>query len=84
MATPLFYAAMILFAAAFALRPQRRGKVGVMILAGLAAGFLVYALSSLVFALGLSARIPVVLAAWAPASVSVLLGTAILFHLEDG
>jgi lipopolysaccharide export system permease protein len=37
-----------------------------------------------VFALGLSATIPVILAAWTPAGVSSMLGAAMLLHLEDG
>ena len=34
--------------------------------------------------LGLSATIPVILAAWAPAGVAMLMGVAFLLHLEDG
>ena len=41
-------------------------------------------LSDLVFALGLSGRVPVELAAWAPAAVCLLLGGTTLLHLEDG
>jgi lipopolysaccharide export system permease protein len=37
-----------------------------------------------VFAIGLSGTIPVVLAAWTPAGVSLMLGVAMLLHLEDG
>jgi lipopolysaccharide export system permease protein len=84
LAGPLLLSAMILIAATFSLRPARRGGVGRMIGLGVASGFLLYFLSDLVFALGLSARIPIMLAAWAPAMVSSLLGLAMLLHLEDG
>jgi lipopolysaccharide export system permease protein len=84
LAGPLLLSAMILIAATFSLRPARRGGVGTMIGLGVGTGFLLYFLSDLVFALGLSARIPVVLAAWAPALISSLLGLAMLLHLEDG
>ena len=84
LAGPLLLSAMILIAATFSLRPARRGGVGRMIGLGIGSGFLLYFLSDLVFALGLSARIPVMLAAWAPAAVSSLLGLAMLLHLEDG
>jgi len=84
LAMPLLYAAMVLVAATFSLRPQRRGKVVALILAGVGAGFLLYFLSNFVFALGLSAKIPVILAGWTPAGVSMMLGIAILLHLEDG
>ena len=55
-----------------------------MSLRSVRAGILLYVLSDVVFALGLSGKIPVVLAAWTPAGVSSLLGLAMLFHLEDG
>jgi len=37
-----------------------------------------------VFALGLSAKIPVLLAAWTPTAVSLTFGASMLLHLEDG
>ena len=83
-ATPLLLAAMIMLAAAFSLRPQRQGHVVLVIVLGLLAGFLLYFLSNFVFALGLSGKIPVILAGWAPAVISAMLGMALLLHLEDG
>jgi len=55
-----------------------------MIVSGVAAGFLLYFLSDVVFALGLSAKIPVLLAAWTPTAVSLTFGASMLLHLEDG
>ena len=84
LATPLLYGAMVLLAATFSLRPQRRGKIAIVILSGVLAGFLLYFFSSFIFALGLSSKIPVILAGWAPAGASMMLGIAMLLHLEDG
>jgi lipopolysaccharide export system permease protein len=84
LALPMLFAAMVLLAATFSLRPQRRGRVGLVILAGMLTGFLLYFISNFVFAIGLSGTIPVVLAAWTPAGVSLMLGVAMLLHLEDG
>jgi lipopolysaccharide export system permease protein len=84
LATPLLLAALVLLAASFSLRPQRRGRVGLVILGGALTGFLLYFVSNIVFALGLSGDIPVILSAWAPASVTLMLGIAVLLHLEDG
>lgn len=81
---PFLYAAMVLIAASFSLRMQRRGGTTLMIGAGIAAGFALYFLSDVVFALGLSATIPIALAAWTPTGVAWLLGTTLLLHLEDG
>ena len=84
LALPVLFAAMVLLAATFSLRPQRRGRVGLVILAGMLTGFLLYFLSNFVIAIGLSGTIPVGLAAWTPAGVSLMLGVAMLLHLEDG
>jgi len=84
LAMPLLFAAMVLLAASFSLRPQRRGRVGLIILAGVLTGFLLYFISSFVSALGLSGKIPYLLAAWTPAGVSLMLAIATLLHLEDG
>jgi len=84
LASPLLLAAMVLIAATVGLRPPRRGGTLGMVLLGLAAGFLLYFSASLTAALGLGRAIPVVLAAWAPAAITTLLGSALLFHQEDG
>ena len=83
-ANPLLLAAMVLIAATFSLRPHRRGGTGLLIASGVAVGFVLFFVSSLVGALGQSSAIPVALAAWTPAVVSAMLGVAMLLHLEDG
>jgi lipopolysaccharide export system permease protein len=84
LARPLLLAAMVLIAASFSLRMQRAGGATLMIAVGIASSFLLYFLSDIVFALGLSATIPTMLAAWTPAGVSWLVGVSLLLHLEDG
>lgn len=84
LASPLLMTAMVLIAATFSLRLTRRGNALSWASSGLFFGFLLYFLSDIVFALGLSARIPEVLAAWTPATVTMLLGMTSLLHLEDG
>ncbi len=84
LARPFLFCAMVLVAATFSLRMQRRGGATMMIVSGVVAGFLLYFVSDIVFALGLSAKIPVLLAAWTPTGVSMIFGTSMLLHLEDG
>lgn len=84
LSSPLLLCAMVLIAATFSLRLIRQGKAGLVVVGGLITGFLLYFLSDVVFALGLSGSIPVVMAAWTPATVSTLLGLAMILHLEDG
>lgn len=84
LAQPLLLCAMVLLAAMFSLRHVRRGGAMVMIAIGIGAGFVLFFMTDVVAALGSSGSIPVLLAAWSPAIISTLLGTAVLFHLEDG
>ena len=83
-ASVVLTAAMLLIGATVSIRSRRRGGVAVMLAAGVGAGFLLFILSDVVFALGLSGRAPVVLAAWTPAAAAVMFGCAALLHLEDG
>lgn len=84
LAQPLLFAAMILLAATFSLRPPRFGGTGVLIALGVGAGFFIFFMESMLGAFGISQKIPPFLAAWTPAAVSLLLGLAALLHLEDG
>jgi lipopolysaccharide export system permease protein len=84
LARPFLLCAMVLIAATFSLRMQRRGGATLMIVGGVISGFLLYFLSDVVFALGISAKVPVTLAAWIPTGVSLIFGVSMLLHLEDG
>ena len=81
---PILLCAVVLIAATFSMRISKNWNTGIMIMSGIGAGFFLYFLTDVVYALGLSANIPVVLAAWSPAGVSLALGAASLLHLEDG
>lgn len=82
--TPFLLVAMVLFAAAFSLRSPRQGRTGAMMAGGILAGFIIYFISDLVSAIGLSGSIPVFMAAWVPVIISLLLGVSLMLHLEDG
>jgi lipopolysaccharide export system permease protein len=84
LARPFLFCAMVLVAATFSLRMQRRGGATLMVVGGVGAGFILYFVSNIVFALGLSAKLPVLLAAWTPTGVSLVFGVSMLLHLEDG
>ncbi len=81
---PILLCAMVLIAAVFTLRHNRRAGTAIAVAGGICTGFALYFLSDLISALGLSSSIPVSLAAWIPATASILLGVSMLFHLEDG
>jgi lipopolysaccharide export system permease protein len=84
LATPVLLCTMVFLGAIFSLKTSRLGGLVQLVLGGILAGFLLYFLSALSLALGSSGVLPPFLAAWAPAIVGLLLGLAVLFHLEDG
>lgn len=84
MALPVLLSALVMIGASFSLRPSRQGGVAMLVVAGIGFGFLLFFLSDIVQALGMSATIPVALAAWTPAMFAGMIGGAVLLHLEDG
>lgn len=81
---PLLFAAMVLLAATVSMRPPRSKGTFITISAGVFIGFTVFFLSSFLQALGSSGQIPVLLAAWSPAMICLLLGLSAMLTLEDG
>lgn len=84
LAKPLLFAALILLAATFSLRPPRFGGTGALIGLGVLAGFFIFFAESMLQAFGISQKIPVFMAAWTPAALTLLVGVAALLHTEDG
>ena len=84
LALPLTLAAVVLLAATFSLRPGRRLNGAYLLAAGVGMGFLLYFLTDLSHALGAASRIPVEMSAWSPALAGIMIGLALLLHLEDG
>jgi lipopolysaccharide export system permease protein len=84
-ASPFLLCAMVLMAAVFSVSPNTRSGRGVLrVVGGIGTGFVVYFVSKLTYALGLSDTLPLWLAAWSPTLTTTLLGTATLLHMEDG
>lgn len=81
---PLMFVAMVLLAASVSLQPPRSGQTLFTIGLGIAIAIFIFFISSYLQALGSSQQLPPVLAAWAPALISFLLGIAALLNLEDG
>lgn len=84
LAMPMLLGAMVLFAAVFTMKIGARTSATRTIGAGVICSFLLYFLSDVIQAMGLSGSLPAVLAAWSPASLATMLAMAMVFHLEDG
>jgi lipopolysaccharide export system permease protein len=84
-AQPVFYMAMVLVAACVALRPHRlQQNTFRSILTGVIAGLAIFFFSSFLQALGASHQIPIMLAAWAPSLIVLMLAGGLLLTQEDG
>ena len=83
LALPLVFVAMVLIGAAFALRPPRFGGLGRMALACVLTGFAYFVLSDVAEALGASATVSPMAAAWTPPLAALLLALGLLLHLEE-
>jgi lipopolysaccharide export system permease protein len=84
LASPFLLAGTVLVAALFSLRLPRRGKIGILVVAGVISGFLLHFFTDIIHALGAAGTLPVALAAWTPALVVNMAGAALLLHIEDG
>lgn len=84
MAMPVLLAGMLMLAAVFTLRQTRRGRTGLLVVAGVASGFVFYFMTNLIYAMGGAGNLPIALAAWAPSLIVVMIAGAALLHLEDG
>lgn len=83
-ALPMLLVSMTLIAATVSLRFVRFGQSGGMIVAGVAAGFMLYVVTAMTKSFGGAGLIPPMVAAWLPVAVATLFGVAYLLHREDG
>ena len=60
------------------------GGILLLIVGGIATGFMVYFMSQVIYAFGINGYIPSFFAAWTPALIAALISVSILLHLEDG
>ena len=84
LALPVLLCAMVLIAAIFSVRLSNRSGIGYTVLSGVIVGFVLYFLSDVATAFGISGAIPPILAAWTPTLVTVLLGLSTLLLTEEG
>ncbi|MEM9469198.1 MAG: LPS export ABC transporter permease LptG [Pseudomonadota bacterium] len=84
LSTPLLFLAMVFLAASVSLRPPRQQGTFFLILFGIAMGFGIFFLSNFLQALGASGQIPILIAAWFPASIAFILGLSVILRVEDG
>ena len=84
LASPALIAAMTLIAATVSMKYARFGSAGTAVLGGIAAGFLLYVVTTMVKAFGAADIVPPVVAAWFPVIVAMFIGVTFLLYREDG
>lgn len=82
-ASPALMMAMFLLAIPFALRLQRFGGVGQLMVIGVAVGFAFYLFNNIVAAYSLSGRLDAIVASWLPILVAGLMGTTLLLQFGE-
>ncbi|WP_244597980.1 LPS export ABC transporter permease LptG [Roseitalea porphyridii] len=83
-ALPALMVAMTMIAATVSLRFVRFGQSARLIVAGVAAGFLLYVVTALAKSFGGAGAMPPVVAAWLPVVGGILFGIGYLLNHEDG
>ena len=81
---PLFLIAMMLIGATFAMRYSRFNQAGLLILISVLVGFILFSLEKIAITLGQAQQIPILLAAYGPPTIGILISLGLLLHLEDG
>ncbi|MFV0322124.1 MAG: LptF/LptG family permease [Alphaproteobacteria bacterium] len=83
-AQPFLFVSLAILGAVLALRPSRRGGGYYVILASIISGFIIWSFSSIVFSLGLEGNIPILIAAWLPAIIALMVAISLILYREDG
>ncbi len=84
LAQPVLNMALVILAGALALRAPRQQRGWWLVAGTICVGFVVFFLGDFLEALGISERLPIMVAAFAPATISLLTGLTALLYLEDG
>lgn len=82
--TPVILIAMVIIASVFSLKFSRRGKTGLLIVGAVLSGFVFYFITRLTASYGIAGNMPIIIAAWAPAGIFILLSLWLILHQEEG
>ena len=81
--TPILLVAMVLIASVFSLRFSRQNNNAILISGAVFTGFVFYFIAKLIASFGIAGNMPVIMAAWAPAVIFILVGIWAQLNLED-
>jgi len=81
---PIFFTAMLLIAAMFLLGNESKYPKGIKIFMCLFIGFLLFSIQKIFESFALTEEVPLVLVAFGPSTLAILIFSGILLHIEDG
>lgn len=81
--SPLFFMSMVLFGSLFSFSHTRSNKQGMLIVLSVIIGFIVYFFSNLIFSLGLSGKIPLILSSLSPIFLLASISIYFLIHFRE-
>lgn len=81
--TPILLVAMVLIASVFSIRFSRQNRNSILISGAVFTGFVFYFIAKLIASFGLAGNMPIIMAAWAPAVIFILIGIWAQLNLED-
>jgi lipopolysaccharide export system permease protein len=83
MTIPILLVAMVLIASVFSLRFSRQNKNTILISGAVFTGFVFYFITKLIASFGIAGNMPIIMAAWAPAIMFIIIGIWAQLTLED-
>ena len=84
LARPIFFTAMLLIAAVFLLKTEKKLNRGISVFFCVFIGFILFSLQKLSESYALTEQVSLQLVAFGPSIASILLLSGILLHIEDG
>jgi lipopolysaccharide export system permease protein len=81
--TPILLVAMVLIASVFSIRFSRQNRNSILISGAVFTGFVFYFIAKLIASFGLAGNMPIIMAAWTPAIIFILIGIWAQLNLED-
>jgi lipopolysaccharide export system permease protein len=74
---------MVLIASVFSIRFSRQNRNSILISGAVFTGFVFYFIAKLIASFGLAGNMPIIMAAWTPAIIFILIGIWAQLNLED-
>ena len=80
---PFLLLGMTILGSSLSINTSRKKNLRLKSVIGIGFGFMIFYLMTIIEALGISGKIPILIASWLPAFIPLLLGISLLLHMEE-